>query len=656
MVEEPEFEYKYEMFWQKSFSARISVSVLTIAATVFLVAVLSFIFLSQETMKQLMTTKARTQLHDAVMEMRLETAQRDSMDTADYVDILHEVHPYDHSCTLLADVGGRLLFVSDTTMLADILKAGLSAKVQHDENGVQKVFDGTKLSLLVHEQVEGTDFVAAVICSHLDILSTYWRPIVYCGVVFVVGLLLLFTFCTYAIWREVKPLQQFTESAMSIANGNLDTPLPEIRSEDELLHLRNSFEHMQNSLKQYIEDLKVTTATHERLHSELTIAHDIQMGMIPTCFPQLDNLDLYASMVPAKEVGGDLYDFIVSGDELFFIIGDVAGKGVPASLYMAVTRTLFRNLAGNYQSAANIVREINHAIADTNDQYIFVTLFVGVLNLKTRYLSYCNAAHNAPVLMENDGTCHFLNTEINQPVGIENYDYEEQHIDFPQGSALLLYTDGLTEAVCMDGGRQLFGEERLLRELEDCQTESARDVVSQLNQSVRLFANGTEQSDDLTMLFLRFTGEQEGTADAGKGKHSIKLKNEMTEVERLRSFVLTVCRELHADDGFTKEVLLAIEEGVVNIINYAYPKGTRGHVRVAVEEKDGTLTWQLKDSGKPFDPTQAGDADTTSGLEERPVGGLGIYLMRRIMDTMAYERTASGYNVLTLTKKLSQTL
>ena len=158
------------------------------------------------------------------------------------------------------------------------------------------------------------------------------------------------------------------------------------------------------------------------------------------------------------------------------------------------------------------------------------------------------------------------------------------------------------------------------------------------------------------MLFLRFTGEQEGTADAGKGKHSIKLKNEMTEVERLRSFVLTVCRELHADDGFTKEVLLAIEEGVVNIINYAYPKGTRGHVRVAVEEKDGTLTWQLKDSGKPFDPTQAGDADTTSGLEERPVGGLGIYLMRRIMDTMAYERTASGYNVLTLTKKLSQTL
>ena len=161
----------------------------------------------------------------------------------------------------------------------------------------------------------------------------------------------------------VRPLRQFTESVMSIANGNLDTPLPTIHSEDELLQLRNSFEYMQRSLKQHINDLQATTASKERLQSELKIAHDIQMGMIPTTFPQRQDLELYASMTPAKEVGGDLYDFIIEDDELFFIIGDVAGKGVPASLYMAVTRTLFRNLAGNYQSAANIVREMNHAIA-----------------------------------------------------------------------------------------------------------------------------------------------------------------------------------------------------------------------------------------------------------------------------------------------------
>ena len=189
----------------------------------------------------------------------------------------------------------------------------------------------------------------------------------YGTIVFVVGLTSLFVFCTWAIYKLVKPLQQFAESAISIAEGNLDTPLPEIRSKDELFQLRNAFAHMLHSLKQHISDLQTTTASKERLQSELKIAHDIQMGMIPTTFPQRQDLDLFASMTPAKEVGGDLYDFIIEGDELFFIIGDVAGKGVPASLYMAVTRTLFRNLAGNYQSAANIVREMNHAIASTND-------------------------------------------------------------------------------------------------------------------------------------------------------------------------------------------------------------------------------------------------------------------------------------------------
>ena len=290
----------------------------------------------------------------------------------------------------------------------------------------------------------------------------------YGTIVFIIGLASLFVFCTWAIYRMVKPLQQFAESAISIAEGNLDTPLPDIQSEDELLQLRNTFEHMMHSLKQHMIDLQTTTASKERLQSELTIAHDIQMGMIPTTFPQRQDLDLFASMTPAKEVGGDLYDFILEDDELFFIIGDVAGKGVPASLYMAVTRTLFRNLAGNYQSAANIVREMNHAIASTNDTYIFVTVFVGVLDMKTHYLTYCNAAHNAPVMISAEGECSLLEVDTNLPIGVEDrYHYEEQQVDFPPGSALLLYTDGLTEATdfSKDGSRKLFGEHRVLHDV-----------------------------------------------------------------------------------------------------------------------------------------------------------------------------------------------
>ena len=475
----------------------------------------------------------------------------------------------------------------------------------------------------------------------------------YGSIVFVVGLASLFIFCTWAIYQMVRPLRQFTESVMSIANGNLDTPLPTIHSEDELLQLRNSFEYMQRSLKQHINDLQATTASKERLQSELKIAHDIQMGMIPTTFPQRQDLELYASMTPAKEVGGDLYDFIIEDDELFFIIGDVAGKGVPASLYMAVTRTLFRNLAGNYQSAANIVREMNHAIASTNDSYIFVTVFVGVLDLKTHHLTYCNAAHNAPVMITAEGECSLLEVENNLPVGVEDrYKYGEQQVDFPPGSALLLYTDGLPEAIYLskDGSRKLFGDHRVLHDVEKNCRASGIEIIDYLKQHVSVFADGTEQGDDLTMLFLRHGTTME---DGSTPSRRLIIKNEMSEVGRLRTFFFSVCREHGIDEETAKNLNLALEEWVANVINYAYPKGMRGHVEVTADVSEHKLlTLVVKDHGEAFDPTQYSEVDVDAELDDRQIGGLGIYLVRSIMDTLSYERTADGYNRLTLKKQL----
>ena len=400
----------------------------------------------------------------------------------------------------------------------------------------------------------------------------------YGTIVFIVGLTSLFVFCTWAIYQMSRPLQQFAESAVSIADGNLDTPLPKIHSEDELLQLRNAFEYMQTSLKQHINELQATTASKERLQSELVIAHDIQMGMLTTVFPERDDLDLFASMTPAKEVGGDLYDFIIEDDELFFIIGDVAGKGVPASLYMAVTRTLFRNLAGNYQSAANIMREMNHAIASANESLVFVTAFVGVLDLRTHHLTYCNAAHNAPALITADGQCQLLDVETNLPIGIQDhFRYEEQQMAFPENTALLLYTDGLTEAmyISADGGRKLFGEDRLLHDLEKNRQASAIEVIDYLKQHVNVFADGTVQGDDLTLLFLRHGASQKNNSTAPR---RIIMKNEMTEVSRMRGFFLSVCREHDIDDETFKTLNLAIEEWVANVINYAY-RLSQGHQR-----------------------------------------------------------------------------
>ena len=547
MVEEPNFEYKYDLAYRKSFAARLSFRIMGIAAGVFLVAVILFFY-----------------------------------------------------------------------------------------------FTGDSMTLpLTHQIVK------------------------YGTIVFIVGLTSLFVFCTWAIYQMVRPLRQFTDSAISIAEGNLDAPLPAIHSEDELLQLRNSFEHMQLALKQYIDDLKTTTASKERLQSELKIAHDIQMGMIPTTFPQRKDLDLFASMTPAKEVGGDLYDFIIDGDELFFIIGDVAGKGVPASLYMAVTRTLFRNLAGNYQSAANIVREMNHAIASTNDSFIFVTVFVGVLDMKTHYLTYCNAAHNAPVMITTEGECSLMEVETNLPIGVEDrYNYGEQQVDFPPGSALLLYTDGLTEAtyVSNDGSRKLFGEDRVLHDTEKNSKASAIEVIDFLKQHVAVFADGTEQGDDLTMMFVRHGRVNHGDRDPVMSStisgvpvpmiHRLIMKNEMTEVARLRTFFFSVCREHDIDEETAKTLNLALEEWVANVISYAYPKGMRGHVEVTVDVANNVLTLVIKDHGTAFDPTQHEEVDIDAGLDDRAIGGLGIHLVRTIMDTVDYQRTADGYNRLVLTKNL----
>ena len=297
---------------------------------------------------------------------------------------------------------------------------------------------------------------------------------------------------------------------------------------------------------------------------------------------------------------------------------------------------------------------MNHAIASTNDSMVFVTIFVGVLDLRTNYLTYCNAAHNAPVLLTNDGKCQLLEVETNVPIGIEDhFRYEEKQIDFPVDTALLLYTDGLTEAMyfASDGSRKLFGEDRVLHDVEKNRHASAIEVIDYLKQHVTVFADGTEQSDDMTLLFLRHGTTSRNITTAPR---RIIMKNEMTEVSRMRGFFFSVCREHGIDEENAKTLNLAIEEWVANVINYAYPKGIRGHVELTAKVEDGVMTLVVKDHGAPFDPTEHEDADVEAELQDRPIGGLGIYLVKSIMDSMSYERSADGYNILTLTKNISE--
>lgn len=319
------------------------------------------------------------------------------------------------------------------------------------------------------------------------------------------GQLVVYFFGRRSIKKAVNPLQQLAISADEVAKGNFKTALPELKSHDEIHHLRDSFAQMQQSLTRYIEDLRTATAQKAAIENEMKVAHDIQMSMLPKTFPpypERSDLDIYGTLTPAKGVGGDLFDFYIRDEQLFFCIGDVSGKGIPASLYMAVTRSLFRNISQHVSKPAHIVNALNQAQSEGNDTNMFVTLFVGVLDLKTGRLSYCNAGHDAPLLLGNEVT--ILPCECNLPIGvIADFTFEQQEITLERPTTIFLFTDGLNEAENIDHAQ--FGDERIKNIAEslvaDGQPEPTQ-VIRHMTDAVHTFVGIAEQSDDLTMLAI----------------------------------------------------------------------------------------------------------------------------------------------------------
>ena len=383
----------------------------------------------------------------------------------------------------------------------------------------------------------------------------------------------------------------------------------------------------------------------DRMENELTIGRGIQMSMIPKIFPpfpERNDLDMTAVIVPAKEVGGDLYDFYIRENRLFFCIGDVSGKGVPASLVMAVTRSLFRTVSAHEFSPQRIVTSINDSMSDMNENNMFVTFFCGMLNLGTGHLRYCNAGHNPPILMTDE--IRDLEVEPNLPLGImKGMAYKEQEMDLKYDDALCLYTDGITEAVNLKN--EEFGVKRLKATLHG--RASAADHLERTKNAVKKFAGSAPQSDDITMLFIHYLNDM---AEPDNERHLI-LHNDVQQIPQLAEFIETIAYEKKLDQSMAMSLNLALEEAVSNVIMYAYPDDSDGLVDVECVVRDDSLEFIITDSGKPFDPTQAPEADTALGVEDRPIGGLGIFLVKKIMDSVKYERN-DGKNILHMNKKI----
>jgi len=572
------------------------------------------------------------------------------------------VKPYPNSYSIMIGRGGTYFVHPDSTKITrqsiftqtiednDTAMANLGHAMQRGEEGIKRMNIGGKDSYVFYKPLGKTGCSMAIVCPESDIFGGFDRLRRTVMSIVTVGLLLMLYFFIRIITRELQPLRRLAKEAETIASGNFDTKLPELQRTDEIGQLSNSFAGMQKSLVRYIDELKDTTAEKASIESELQVASGIQMGMLPKDFPtsqERDDVQLYASLTPAKDVGGDLFDFYIRDEKLFFCIGDVSGKGVPASLFMAVTRSVFRTVSAHESMPDRIVATLNATMADMNETNMFVTLFVGVLDLPTGRMRYCNAGHDAPLLVGQG--VGMLPCDSNIPAGfMPSWKYTLQETQIFTGTTIFLFTDGLTEA--MDSTHALFKMERVNEVAKQAlanHQEEPRQLIAVMTDAVHQFVGDAEQSDDLTMMAIQYIKKPR---DVRFSKRII-LPNDTKEVPTLAAFVDEVCEAVGFDAALTMKMNLAIEEAVVNVMEYAYPRGTHGDITVEAQANDVRLKFTIIDSGTHFDPTAQADVDTTLSAEDRPIGGLGIHIVRQYMDSINYERI-SGHNVLTLRKRL----
>jgi len=575
------------------------------------------------------------------------------------------VKPYPNSYTIMIGKGGTFFVHPDTTKLfyqtiftqtmlePDTAITNLGHAMQAGEDGYRALNLYGEDCYVLFKPLGDTGWSVGLVCPTRDIFSGYYHLANTIMGIVIIGLILMLMVFSGIISKQLEPLEELAYQAEAIASGRLDEELSDLHRDDEIGQLSLSFHHMQQSLVQQIEELKIANEQKGRIEGELKIARDIQMAMLPKKFPpfpERNDIDVFGKLTPAKEVGGDLFDFYIRDEKLFFCIGDVSGKGIPASLYMVVTKSLFRTISIHESSPERIIHTLNEVMSQDNDSNMFVTFFMGVLDLPTGRLHYCNAGHDAPLLVGHTGA-GLLPVDSNLPIGVmSGWKFTKQETLVDPDTTIFLYTDGLNEAENIN--HQQFEMTRVIetaRKLQQDNNFNPTVIVNEMTAEVRTFVGEADQSDDLTMLAIQYTKHQQNITY----QRSLTLTNDIKRVPRLNAFIDEVCEANGFDMATTMQINLAIEEAVVNVMNYAYPKGIKGDITIETKANDTQMSFIISDTGKPFDPTAKAEVDITLSAEDRAIGGLGIHLIRQIMDNINYERV-DGHNILTLIKKLSK--
>lgn len=511
---------------------------------------------------------------------------------------------------------------------------------------------------LAYTPMQSGNWILATIIPHQTVNTALARMTRHQLGIGILGMILLALAALALANSFTNPVIALRNAANQIAEGDMQAVLPSPKGKNELSDLTHAFNSMRSSILRHMDELRQSTASRERMQSELRIAHDIQMGLVPRTFPPFpsrDDLDLYATLVPAREVGGDFYDFFTLDEQHIVIaIGDVSGKGVPAALFMAVTRSFLRSAFRGITDMEKVMNNVNNDLVQGNDSCMFVTLFCAVLDVATGNLQYVNAGHNPPIIRRHNGTIEWVAEPKGTAAGVlPDAPYSHGELQLSANDLLLLYTDGVTEA--MNPPKQLYGEQRLADFIQrdpyhhmTCQT-----VLDNLLSDIRHFAEGAIQSDDITMLMLRI-----GKADGNAPAFTTFITNQLAEANKALDEIATHLTQTDIPPKAQNAIRLAAEELLINTISYGYPDNQiGGHIEIMFSRMDDSSSVKLtiKDDAAPFDPNADAPApDLDSTLDERTPGGLGIHMLKTMGMKIEYHRQAP-YNLTEVIIPLNST-
>ena len=451
----------------------------------------------------------------------------------------------------------------------------------------------------------------------------------------------LFVFIYILIKRVIiNNLKKVNDTLARITSGDLDVTV-DVRSNKEFSSLSDDINSTVATLKRYIAEAAA------RIDKELEYAKQIQLSALPTNFPEDEDFGIYAQMIAAKEVGGDFYDFYKLNDTtVAFLAADVSGKGIPAAMFMMTAKTIIKDLAESGMAVNEIFSKANEKLCENNESGMFVTAWMGILDLKTGNLQFANAGHNPPLLKRADGSFAYLKTRAGFVLaGMEGVRYRVAELTLAPGDRLFLYTDGVPEATNADN--KLYGEDRLLDFMNQNSTVEAKALLQRLKANIDEFVGDAPQFDDITMLLLDYKSYQGGEHMTDK-----TFKAQTEALSDILGFVDLMLEKYECSMKIQTAICVAIEEVFVNVARYAYEDGEGDVVfGIGFDKESRTVTFRMRDKGIPFDPLKKPDPDITLSAEEREIGGLGIFITKKTMDTVAYAYE-NGENVLTMTKKI----